>query len=126
MYNPNFANPYGSNWQQQPTTTTFAWILGEAAASAYPVAPGNTVVLMDTEKPILYMKSADLNGRPQPMQVRYLVTEQEFNKIQNGTEESNFDPNNYVTMEAFQSYVEEANKKFLIKKERNNNGKSSI
>ena len=115
MYNPNYPNPYGANWQQQPTTTTFAWILGEAAASAYPVAPGNTVVLMDTEKPILYMKSADINGRPQPMQIRYLVTEEQFNKIQNGIEDANFNLESYVTKEEFQSYIEEANKKFIIK-----------
>nr|DAI29747.1 MAG TPA: hypothetical protein [Caudoviricetes sp.] len=40
------------------------WVQGEAGAKAHIVAPGNTVVLWDSENPIIYIKSADANGMP--------------------------------------------------------------
>ena len=79
-YQPQSVTPV-----QQQTQNTFAWIQGEDAARSYPVAPGNTIVLIDSEKPIMYMKTADLSGRPQPMQVRYLVSKEDYDKIQNGS-----------------------------------------
>ena len=99
----------------QQTQNTFAWIQGEDAARSYPVAPGNTIVLIDSEKPIMYMKTADLSGRPQPMQVRYLVSKEDYDKIQNG---SNNSPNSdeYVTKAAFEKYIEEASNKFVWKR----------
>lgn len=102
--------------QNQPQVQNmFAWIQGEEAARNYPVAPGNTIVLIESDKPIMYMKSADLSGRPQPMQVRYLVSEEDYRKIQNG---SNFSENEdkYVTKEAFEKYISEAANKFVIKR----------
>ena len=40
------------------------WVQGEAGAKAYPVAPGASVVLWDSENPHLYIKSAAFNGIP--------------------------------------------------------------
>ena len=40
------------------------WVQGEAGAKAYFVAPNNTVVLWDTENPVIYIKTADMNGIP--------------------------------------------------------------
>lgn len=45
------------------------WVQGEAGAKAYLVAPRATVVLWDTEKPTIYVKSADENGKPLEMRV---------------------------------------------------------
>lgn len=106
--------PYNPSITPQ-TQNTFAWIQGEEAARNYPVAPGNTIVLIEADKPIMYMKSADLSGRPQPIQIRYLVTKEEYDKIQNG---SNFSENDdkYVTKEAFEKYISEASNKFVIKR----------
>ena len=121
-YNPGTNNFYsGPSFQPQSVTpvpqtqNTFAWIQGEEAARNYPVAPGNTIVLIEADKPIMYMKSADLSGRPQPIQIRYLVTKEEYDKIQNG---SNFSENDYkyVTKEAFEKYISEAANKFVIKR----------
>lgn len=120
-YYPTYNGPYTipatvAPIQNQPQMqNTFAWIQGEEAARNYPVAPGNTIVLIEADKPIMYMKSADLSGRPQPIQIRYLVTKEEYDKIQNG---SNFSENDdkYVTKEAFEKYISEAANKFVIKR----------
>ena len=63
----------------------------------------------------MYMKTTDLSGRPQPMQIRYLVSKEEYEKLQNG---SSFSQNEdkYVTKEAFEKYVSEAANKFVIKR----------
>lgn len=108
-YTPQSVTPV-----QQPQNT-FVWIQGEEAARNYPVAAGNTVVLIDSDKPVMYMKTVDLSGKPQQMQVRYLVTKEEYEQLQNG---SNFSQNEdkYVTKEAFEKYVSEAANKFVIKR----------
>lgn len=40
------------------------WVQGEEGAKAYMVAPGNSVQLWDSENPVIYLKSADMNGVP--------------------------------------------------------------
>ena len=120
-YYPTYNGPYTvpqtvAPIQNQPQVqNTFAWIQGEEAARNYPVAPGNTIVLIESDKPIMYMKSADLSGRPQPMQVRYLVSEEDYRKIQNG---SNLRVNDdtYVTKEYFEKKISELDNKFVIKR----------
>ena len=120
-YYPTYNGPYTvpqtmAPVQNQPQTqNTFVWIQGEEAARNYPVAPGNTIVLIESDKPIMYMKSADLSGRPQPMQIRYLVSEEDYRKIQNG---SNLQANDdtYVTKEYFEKKMSELDNKFVIKR----------
>lgn len=120
-YYPTYNGPYTvpqtmAPIQNQPQTqNTFVWIQGEEAARNYPVAPGNTVVLIESDKPIMYMKSADLSGRPQPIQIRYLVSEEDYRKIQNG---SNLSVNDdaYVTKEYFERKMSELDNKFVIKR----------
>lgn len=120
-YYPTYNGPYTvpqtiAPVQNQPQVqNTFAWIQGEEAARNYPVAPGNTIVLIESDKPIMYMKSADLSGRPQPMQIRYLVSEEDYRKIQNG---SNLQVNDdtYVTKEYFEKKMSELDNKFVIKR----------
>ena len=52
---------------------TFVWVQGEAGAQAYPVAPGNRVLLMDSDNPVLYFKSVDVTGKPLPIEIFDLV-----------------------------------------------------
>lgn len=124
MYNPNYNGVYNGPYtipttavpmQQTQTQNTFTWIQGEEAARNYPVAPGNTIVLIEADKPIMYMKSADLSGRPQPMQIRYLVSKEEYEKLQNGSNTTQ-NEGKYVTKEDFEKYVSEAADKFVIKR----------
>lgn len=60
--------------QNQPAGNSgFVWVQGEAGAKAYPVGAGHSVLLMDSEAPVLYMKSTDSSGRPLPIETYDLV-----------------------------------------------------
>jgi hypothetical protein len=48
----------------EPQGNGMIWVQGEAGAKAYPVAPGASVVLWDSENPHIYIKSAAFNGIP--------------------------------------------------------------
>lgn len=62
-----------SNNQNGGPNNTFQWVQGQAAAEAFLVAPGNSVILMDSNAPVIYFKSADQNGRYLPMKTYDLV-----------------------------------------------------
>lgn len=49
---------------QQQAGSGIIWVQGEAGAKSYMVAPGNSVLLMDSEGSTFYLKSADANGMP--------------------------------------------------------------
>lgn len=64
---PDMLGQYKSSYQpmpQNPPTSDMIWIMGEAGAKAYPVAPGNTVTLWDRDAQVIYIKSADSTGLP--------------------------------------------------------------
>lgn len=46
------------------STNDMLWVLGENEASAYPVAPNNSVVLWDKNNPTIYVKSVNAQGIP--------------------------------------------------------------
>ena len=77
-YQPNYTQPnygqlnYANSVAQQNQSqqgNSIIWVLGENAAKAYPVASGQTVILMDREEPVMYMKSTDQSGMPQPLRI---------------------------------------------------------
>lgn len=50
--------------QQRTDSSGLNWVQGEAGAKSWFVAPGSTVLLMDSESMRFYLKSADVNGVP--------------------------------------------------------------
>ena len=54
---------------QQPAQGSPIWVQGEAAAKAYLVAPGQTLMLMDSEAEVFYVKATGQDGVPQKMRV---------------------------------------------------------
>jgi hypothetical protein len=64
-----FAQPYQTPMQtnyapiSQPTNDML-WVLNESEATAYPVAPNNSVVLWDKSNPTIYVKSVNASGMP--------------------------------------------------------------
>lgn len=70
-----YGTPVRSNpqWEQPnlmtPNDSGIIWVQGEAGAKSYPVAPGKSVMLMDSESLTFYIKSADANGMPLPLKV---------------------------------------------------------
>lgn len=49
---------------QQQASNGLIWVQGEAGARGYMVAPGQSVLLMDSERQTMYLKSADGAGMP--------------------------------------------------------------
>lgn len=54
---------------QQSSGSGIIWVQGENAAKAYPVASGQSVLLMDSEDSVMYIKSTDQSGMPQPLRI---------------------------------------------------------
>lgn len=123
FYQPTYYNPtparqdmqYNQQFQQpmaqtaQPTATPnqnnpIIWVNGEVGAKSYLVAPGNTVMLLDAENPVFYLKSADASGMPMPLRIfdykeRSAIPSQSVSTPTSG-ENVNFD--NFVTREEFE------------------------
>ena len=97
--------------QPQSNNAGFVWVQGEAAAKAYPVAAGNSVLLMDSEAPVLYMKSTDVSGRPLPMETYDLVKRE--NVVAQQPKQPQIDLSEYVKMSDLESKVKELVNKAL-------------
>lgn len=69
-YNPS-AFP---NMQPQPARAQgITWVAGEEAARTYPIPYNSTAMLMDSESPVLYVKSVDHMGRITEFEVYDLI-----------------------------------------------------
>lgn len=64
-YGPYPYSPYGNNSNNQPTTqiNQYAFVNGIEGAKAYPVMPNQTMMLMDNDNPIIFMKTANSLGQ---------------------------------------------------------------
>lgn len=49
---------------QQTMSSDVLWVLNEGEATAFPVAPNNSVVLWDKSNPTIYVKSVNAQGVP--------------------------------------------------------------
>lgn len=55
--------------QPQQNSNGILWVSGEVGAKSYLVAPGTSVLLMDSEAERFYIKSTDASGMPQPLRI---------------------------------------------------------
>lgn len=74
--NPAYTNAQysGSNQQYNNSQTQIGesninWVQGEAGARSWSVAPGKSVLLMDSEGNTFYIKTADASGMPMPLRI---------------------------------------------------------
>jgi hypothetical protein len=102
------------NYQQSQSNSGFQWVQGEAAAKAFHVDPGQTVLLMDSDSPVLYLKSTDVSGRPTPMVVYDLVERKEQPTTNQGA--SNIDLSEYVKRSDIESIIAESVSKAVDEK----------
>ena len=112
MFNyPNYSYngyPYIQNYnmaqqQQQQASGNINWVQGEAGAKSFLVAPGQAVLLMDSENNVFYIKSTDGSGMPMPLRIfdykeRIAVTKNEAFSVQMA---------DYVTREEFEKRLTE-------------------
>ena len=98
---PNFAN-YPQNQPSNVQQNGIIWVQGEAGAKSYLIAPNNTVQLWDSEKQVIYLKSADASGMPSMKILDYTIRNNEPQTtpiVQTNDVE-------YVTKDEFNSFVE--------------------
>lgn len=72
-YQQNVGYQYQKPTQNNEQTNTFQWVQGQSGAEAYLLGPNQKVILMDSDAPVIYYKSTDMNGRYLPMVTYDLV-----------------------------------------------------
>ena len=106
----------------QQQSSQIIWVSGEAGAKSYLVAPGNTVMLLDAENSVFYLKSADASGMPLPLRIfdykeRTTTAQQAFGGVVTG-ESVNLD--NFVTRKEFDELKASIASQHTPKKTKNN------
>ena len=106
----------------QQQSSQIIWVSGEAGAKSYLVAPGNTVMLLDAENSVFYLKSADASGMPLPLRIfdykeRTTTAQQAFGGVVTG-ESVNLD--NFVTRKEFDELKASIASQTTPKKTKNN------
>lgn len=108
--------------QVQQPNNGLIWVQGESGAKSYLVAPGNTVMLLDAENSVFYLKSADASGMPLPLRIfdykeRTTAAQQAFGGSVTA-ESVNFD--NFVTRKEFDELKAFIASQSTTKKTKNN------
>ena len=100
-YQQNYPQVYPQQTQQmqQPQNNSIVWVQGIEGAKAHPVAPGQAVILMDSDADCLYLKSADMTGMPS---LRVFDYKERSNAPQ---ETQNKDMSKFLTEEDVSDYV---------------------
>lgn len=82
-YLPNYQQfmPTIPNNQVQQQNNNIIYVQGIEGAKSYLVGSNNTVILWDSDNPVIYIKSADATGRPNIKILDYTVRETESNQI---------------------------------------------
>ena len=93
--------------QQAPqSNSNFRWCQGEEGAKATTVAPNQSILLMDAENSVFYVKSADASGMPLPLRIFDYTerTQQPVNEPQIQPQQPTQD---YITREEFEQRLAE-------------------
>ena len=80
------------------------WVSGEVGAKSYLVAPNSTVLLMDSDDAVFYLKSADSAGLPTLRTFSYVEIESNQNKQKSSEVQKEF-----VDREEFELFKNEPN-----------------
>ena len=107
--------------QNQQNMRGAVWVQGEVGAKSYPVAPGNSVVLMDSEASRFYIKAVDMQGIPMPLRTF------EFKEVgvpEQTTSAAAPDMSQYVTRDELKDILAKLTpeKKTTVKKGETDNG----
>lgn len=126
--------PY--NYVQQPLTqqviqpqstqpvndTGILWVQGEAGAKSWAVAPGKSVMLMDSESNTFYIKSSDNSGMPMPLRIFDYKERTEQPVQSSAIQHQELDTSKFVTWDDLDKRLNELFKQKEVK----NNGKSTV
>lgn len=110
-YNNYFPQSYQPAYTTSaPSTPSIIWVQGEAAARAYPIAPGTKLMLMDSENNVFYVKTSDSSGMPQPLKI---FEYKEVSAVEPASTPT------YITKEEFEERISKLEEK-MSKKEKKN------
>lgn len=100
--------------QQPQTDTGILWVQGEAGAKSWAIAPGKSVMLMDSESNTFYIKSSDNSGMPMPLRIfDYTERTSQPQTQPQVVSHAEIDTSQFVTREELEAKLNE----FLNKKE---------
>lgn len=104
---------------QQPVNDTgILWVQGEAGAKSWAVAPGKSVMLMDSESNTFYIKSSDQSGMPMPLRI-FDYTERNNQQSQNQVmQHKEIDTSQFVTWEDFDKRLKEKLQEIFMDKKK--------
>lgn len=109
--------PQQMTTQPQQNDNGILWVQGEAGAKSWAVAPGKSVMLMDSESNTFYIKASDNSGMPMPLRI-FDYTERTNSPSQNQiAHHEELDTSQFVTREEFNKKLDEL---FKSNKEENN------
>lgn len=107
----------------QNRSSGIVWVQGEAGAKAYPVAPGNSVLLMDSESDVFYIKSMDVSGIPAPLRVFNYSEIVQTQPQQEQLQGQSIDTSQFVTrgeLDELRHMIDELKPKTMSRKETKN------
>jgi hypothetical protein len=89
--------------QSQTSQSNVIWVQGEAAAKAYPVQAGNSMILLDSENDCFYIKSSDNAGMPNRLR------KFEYKEVLEGqvVQDTPVEQPQYITKEEFEKAMNE-------------------
>lgn len=93
---------------QQPVNDNgILWVQGEAGAKSWAVAPGKSVMLMDSESNTFYIKSSDASGMPMPLRIFDYTERTVQQSAPQVAQHVEFDTSQFVTREEFNKKLDE-------------------
>ena len=92
--------------QYQQQNNPIIWIQGIEAAKAYQTAPNSTVVLFDSEDQSIYIKSADMQGKPSMRILDYTIRSEAPKTAQNALSGNNAQIPTRDDISALQSQID--------------------
>lgn len=92
----------------QQNENTINWVQGVEGAKSWAVAPGKSVMLMDSEASVFYIKSSDNSGMPMPLRIfdyqERIVDQTPKNEV---APRAAVDTSQFVTWDAFNKKLKE-------------------
>ena len=107
-YQQSYQPPMYPQMSQQAQTSGILWVQGDIGARAYPVSPGCSVLLMDSEAQNFYIKSADNTGMPSMKKYSYAEVVDEPARI--GVSNADYDTAKLASREEVKALQEEVNR----------------
>ena len=118
-FNSYYQPQYPVQQTVQPTQQNngITWVQGENSAKSYPVAPGQSILLMDSEDSVFYIKSTDQSGMPSPLRI-FDYTERKNNAAINNNIATQNEVD-YISRSEFDAFKSEIQS--VIKQSKQNN-----